>query len=194
MSLLITEGLGTESPNKVLAVDSLVGQLVVHLNAAGVLTGDSLNPAKWVITGGGAAMTVTAVMIVGGDITLTTTEATNGASYVLLIPQGIVDAFTGYPCIGPFVWAFGGAGSVPTLVFARAIDARLLEIIFSEAVVVAEALNAANYLITGGGGLTVSTPTQVTDTTFRLVTTQQTPGQLYTVQASNIHDLFGNLI
>jgi hypothetical protein len=197
MSLIITEGLGIEGGGGAFAILSVVpgiGQLSVNLSATGVLTGDSLIPSKWVVTGGGTPVAVVAVAIFGTLITLTTTEQTDGASYMLLVPQGIVDFTTSNPCIGPFTWAFTGVGSLPTLAFARAIDARLLEVIFSKAVVNSEAVDPANYMITGGGGLTVSAGSKVTDTTYRLVTSRQDPGQLYTVTASNIHDLFGNLI
>lgn len=198
MSMLITEGLGIESGGggalAILSVTPAPNQLVVDLSSTGALTGDSLIPSEWVVTGGGFPVSITGVTIIGNFITLTTTDMTDGASYTLLVPQGIIDFGTGNPCAGPFVWPFTGVGSLPTLVFARAIDARLLEIIFSKAVVNSEAENPANYLITGGGGLTVSSSAKVTDTTYHLVTSRQLPGQLYTIQASNIHDLFGNLI
>lgn len=82
----------------------------------------------------------------------------------------------------------------PVLYFARPVDATTVDITFSEPVVVAEATNPANYGITGGAGLTVSAAAQISATVFRLTTSPQVVGQSYLVTASNIHDLFGNLI
>lgn len=82
----------------------------------------------------------------------------------------------------------------PTLVLARAVDARIVEVLFSEDVVESEALNPLNYLITGAGGLAVNGVTKVSASIYRLVTARQTVAGAYTVQASNIHDLAGNLI
>lgn len=82
----------------------------------------------------------------------------------------------------------------PTLALARSVDARLVEVIFSEDVVEAEALNPANYSITGGGGLAVNSVVKLSASIYRLITARQTVGANYTVQASNIHDLAGNLI
>ena len=82
----------------------------------------------------------------------------------------------------------------PVLYFARPIDATTVDVTFSEPVVVSEATTPANYGITGGAGLTVTTVTQISGTVFRLTTSPQVVGQSYLVTASNIHDLFGNLI
>lgn len=93
-----------------------------------------------------------------------------------------------------YTWNVVAETTPPTLALARAVDARIVEVIFSEDVVESEALNPLNYTITGGGGLAVNGVTKVTASIYRLITARQTVGASYTVQASNIHDLAGNLI
>lgn len=82
----------------------------------------------------------------------------------------------------------------PTMIIARAPDVRHVEVTFSEPVNEFEATNPANYVITGGAGLTVSSVVAVNPQTYLLTTSKQVTGQAYTVTASNIHDLAGNLI
>lgn len=93
-----------------------------------------------------------------------------------------------------YSWTVVPETTPPTLVYAVARDARTLDITFSEPVIASEALNKANYAITGGAGLTVESVEQLTADSFRLKTTKQVVGQSYLVTASNIHDLNGNLI
>lgn len=195
---IVTEGFGPDAGGggalTILSTTGIEGGIEVLLSATGILTGDALVPSKWVVVGGGVALTVVSVSIIGSLITLTTNEATDGASYTLLVPQGIVDSGTGNPCTGGFVQPFTGAGTAPILSLARSIDARQVEVYFTEAVVEAEALLPANYVITGGGGLSVFAVEKITDTIFQLTTSAQEVALLYTVTASNIHDLAGNLI
>lgn len=82
----------------------------------------------------------------------------------------------------------------PTVLLARAVDARHVDVTFSEPVVASEALIPANYAITGGAGLTVSAVQKLTSVAFRLTTSAQVAGFSYLLTASNIHDLAGNLI
>lgn len=91
-------------------------------------------------------------------------------------------------------WTVVAETTPPTLFMVRVVDARHLEVTFSEAVVTAEALNTANWLITGGAGLAVQSVAQVTSSVYTLTTAAQVPGTSYTLTASNIHDLNGNLI
>lgn len=93
-----------------------------------------------------------------------------------------------------YSWTVSADTTPPTLVYAVARDARTVDVTFSEPVVVSEALNKLNYGITGGAGLTVESVEQLTADSFRLKTTKQVVGQSYSVTASNIHDLSGNLI
>lgn len=197
MPLIITEGLGPDSgggggsPLTVASVSASLDQVQVILSSSGLLIGAATIPSNWTISGGGAAMTVTAVGIAGDTITLTTTEGTTGFSYTLSIPQGIVDSSNGNPCVGAFSQSFTGVGSSPTLASARAVDARILELSFSKPVTAFEATNPSNYSIPG---LQVTAVTELTSSMYRLTTSQQTEGTVYTVTASNIHDLVGNPI
>lgn len=102
----------------------------------------------------------------------------------LLITQGLGSEIAG-----------SGVGTdvvPPSIVLSRSIDARTVEVLFNEAVVEDEALTAANYSI--DGGLTVSAVVKVTSSIYRLTTSKQAVGDLYTVTVSDIHDLVGNLI
>ena len=77
---------------------------------------------------------------------------------------------------------------------AAAVDGTHVTVIFSEDVVVIEATNPANYVITGGAGLTVISVAQESSSTFVLTTSPQISGANYLLTASNIHDLNGDLI
>jgi hypothetical protein len=92
------------------------------------------------------------------------------------------------------------------LAYIAPIDGTHIRVIFSEAVVVSEALTTSNYVISipgrgggGGGGHGLSTPTvisvaQETDLTFILTTTPQDVGQTYSLTVSGIYSLNGDLI
>lgn len=81
------------------------------------------------------------------------------------------------------------------IALAASIDGIHVKVIFSEVVVQAEALNTANYLISGiPSGLTILGITQETLLSYILTTTPQNVNQSYTVIATGIHDLAGNLI
>jgi hypothetical protein len=195
MSNVVIEGFGSGAGGggalQVSSVTAALYTITVNMTDTVILTGDALQPSKWVIAGN-YPMTVSNVSYGGSIITLTTTEGTQGASYNLLVPQGIVKSGNGTPCIGPFTFPFTGAGSVPTLLLASPIDARTLDIFFSEAVLETEAIIAGNYVISGG--LSVTSSQKISDSIYRLTTTRQIPSVSYTITASNIHDLFENLI
>ena len=82
----------------------------------------------------------------------------------------------------------------PVLIRAQPLDATTLDVIFSEAVQASDATNPANYQITGGAGLAVLSVSQVSQAEYILKTAPQVAGQVYSLTASNIHDLSGNLI
>lgn len=153
--------------------------------------------AGWPITtlvSGAPIPTVTSVQVVGPRIKLFTTEARTGVLYTLNFPiVGLTD-MSSNPYSGPFTYNFLGNGIEPYVSLAGAEDGYHVKVIFSEPVVVAEALIPANYVITGGAGLTVFEVTQETAQSFILRTSLQTVGQTYTVTVSNVHDLQGNLI
>lgn len=80
----------------------------------------------------------------------------------------------------------------PTILMARGVDARLVEVIFSRAMNVAEATTISNYSITGG--LAVVSANHVTDSDYLLVINPAALPGSYNVTASNMHDQQGNQI
>jgi hypothetical protein len=93
-----------------------------------------------------------------------------------------------------YTWNVVPETTPPVLQIARAVDARVLEVVFSEDVNQSEAMNPLNYVITGAGGLAVNSVSKLSASIYRLNTARQTVGASYNVTASNIHDLAGNLI
>lgn len=80
----------------------------------------------------------------------------------------------------------------PTVFTIRSIDARTIEVTFSEAVQELTALNSNNYSI--NNGLSVTAVAKVSPSIYRLTTSQQTTGTSYLVTINNIKDLAGNVI
>ena len=161
------------------------------------VVGPAALPAQWVITTGvsGAPIPiVTSLIVAGPRIKLYCTEGRTGVLYLLNLPVVGIKNMGGDLYAGPFTSAFTGVGIVPFVVVAGADDGYHVKVIFSEPVVAAEALIAANYNITGGAGLTVFDVAQENSQVFELRTSLQVVGQSYTVTVSNIHDLQGNLI
>jgi hypothetical protein len=72
---------------------------------------------------------------------------------------------------------------------AYSLDGHTLKVIFSEAVVEADALDTANYSIPG---LTVLGAAYETDNTYILTTSLQSPNTSYTVTVTNVRDLKDN--
>lgn len=161
------------------------------------VVGPAAVPAQWVVTSlavGVPIPQVTSVVVVGPRIKLFYTEAKTGVLYTLNFPVVGVKDLSSNPYPGPFTYAFTGLGVNPFVSLAGADDGYHVKVIYSEPVVVAEALNPANYSITGGGGLVVFEVTQETALVYRLRTSLQTVGQDYLLTVSNIHDLQGNPI
>lgn len=157
------------------------------------------NPANWSIVPisiGAHPMTITGVSVAGPTVTLTVTEGTGGDLYTLNIPLvGITDttmALNPYP--GPYAQNFYAVATGPAISLAYAPDGINVRVIFNVPVVMAEAAIAANYVITGSGGLTVTAATVETANSVLLTTSLQTPGASYTLTVSNIHDIYGNPI
>ena len=187
---------GSGSGPTLLSVTPYGDRLELLFDSNITLSGPALLAAQWTITAspGAAAVTTESVVVAGATVTLHITECTGGASYYLHIPTtGITDTSM-TPFGGPWLHAFTGVGITPFVALASASDALHAKVIFSEAVVEAEALLSTNYIVTGGAGLTVYGVTKETDLVYVLTTSLQVAGQLYTVTVSNIHDLYGNLI
>ena len=81
----------------------------------------------------------------------------------------------------------GGYNNVVTIQLARTIDARTVDIVFSRAVNRSDAETPANYTVSPS--LTITRATKVTDNKYRLKTSQQVAGQLYTITISNIRGI-----
>jgi hypothetical protein len=134
----------------------------------------------------------------------TRTPITDGYRYTILRDGGwVVGGPTltvyatdtrGAEAVAPNAWNCNGDSTPPVLYSVQVVDGTVLNVIYSEPVVVSEALVAANYAITGSGGLNVLSVERVSDTTYRVTTTLQSPGASYTLTVSNVHDLNGNLI
>jgi hypothetical protein len=80
----------------------------------------------------------------------------------------------------------------PYIASCQSVDARTLDVIFSEVVVESEALVISNYIITPT--LTVSAIQKLDSVSYRLTTSKQTELLPYTITAIGIHDLNGNLV
>lgn len=193
--LLVTRGMGEPVGGTAFTLTSLAPSaslITATFNDAPLISGAAIVLSNWIIQGGPVQVTVTGLTIVGNTILIATTEQKTGVVYTLALPTLGIRSVGNQPFDGPFEPTFTGVGVQPTVLIGQSIDARTLQVSFSEPVVESEAETGANYSV--DNGLTVSTGVKVSDTVFRLTTSKQTVGQLYTVTVSNIHDLSGNLI
>lgn len=87
---------------------------------------------------------------------------------------------------------YGGTTAAVTTITVGVIDCRTLIAMYSVPVNSSDATNPANYSV--DLGLQVTEVKQETESTYVLTTTRQAPATLYTLTASNIHDLLGNLL
>lgn len=110
---------------------------------------------------GGWPGVVSSVTVAAIDLTGAATETTFG--YIAVPPPPLV------------------------LQIVRAVDARVLEIVFNRGVVQSEAENIANYSISPS--LSVLSSTRITDFNYRLTTSQQIIDQAYAVTISGINPL-----
>lgn len=193
MSLVITRGFGSSggvAPTTV-SVTAAPFQVIIVMNTDVALTGDSLVPGNWSIVADDDAsvVPVSAASAAGTTITLTTGETGSTRTYVLTFPAGVLNTGGGGLIIPGTQAGFTGLGVPPTLSKATAVDSRTLEVIFSEAVNVTDALTLGHYSIPG---LTLSAVVQITSTVYRLTTSTMVAGNLYTLTASNIKDAVGN--
>lgn len=197
-NLIVTQGLGSAGGAIALSVLSFTpnpGSLVIVFSDLVSLTGDAASSANWSITPGIGLnpITINSVSVVGNTVTVNTSEHQTG-SYTLNYPQGIVSYLDGSPFVGPFTHVYSNVGVIPFLTMVRGVDARALDVVFSEAVNLQDALTPSNYTITGPSTVTVTSVEKQTDQAFRLNTTVQVRNGSYVLQASNIRDLAGNAI
>lgn len=192
--LLLTLGLG-EVTGSAFVLQTVVssGTFITATFAADlVLAGDALDPTKWIITGGDDPVTVTGISYLNNTVILDSTAQRSDVVYTLELPATGIRSATDDPFYGPYTMTFQGYNTPPTVLMARSLDARLLEVIFSEAVSEGDALDSANYSI--DNGLLVISSSRVTPSVYHLVTSRQTTGVVYTVTVSNIRDTGGEPI
>jgi hypothetical protein len=167
----------------------------IIFNANVAISGPAADYTNWDITENSiyADPSISAVEVVSGNrVRLTISEQTALGTYTIQIPTLGVTTDTGSPLVGPFSIDFLGIGVGPDVAMAKALDARTLEVIFTEAVREDDATTVSNYSI--APPLTVSAAVKVTDLVYRLTTSKQTYGTVYTVTISNIRDLANNPI
>ena len=207
VNLLITVG-GAAGPI-LLSAAMVSGRLVLTWlcsgNAGLLGTDDARNPANYSVTApGGQSMQVTDVQLVEGQTTVSlgvTGEFRTGGTFTANVVKGTVrDNIAGsgnlvssipFTVIGP---TFKVGNAVPQsstklrVTFTR--PAKQVSAGASD-----DALRPANYAITwAGGSLAVSSVATVSPDTVDLTTASELPGVLYTLTASNIKDLAGNVI
>jgi hypothetical protein len=163
--------------------------IVVAVSTTIHVSGDAASASKWVITGGGSAVTVTSLLVAGSTITLTTTSQTNGASYTLNIPTGITSLGADNPLGGPYAFGFVGAGSTQSISTVQWVDEHTLTVIFSSPALEADATDASKYSVSNG--VTVQSVTRLSPTTYRVKTSAMAPNTAYTM-TSTVRDIYGN--
>jgi len=181
-------GGGPSSPTLVISVDTIdiVWASPVSLTVVGQTV------SNWsVTTVVGAAVSVLSVVQLNSTTTrITTTDQTLGGSYIINVPAAAVtDSGTGDPNAF-FSLSFTGDGHLPSFISAVPQSTITILVTFSEPVQSAEALNPAHYII--GDGLFVVSVSQQSSTQYLVNTNETSPGTIYTVTVSGIHDLAGN--
>ncbi len=150
-----------------------------------------LDRTRWIAYTGDQHIVINAVNVTGDAIVLSTTEMSHGSTYTLVMPNTTIANTEGVVYLGPFTENFTGFGVSPTILITQVIDARTIDVVFSEPVNKYDALNETNYSV--NNGLTVVSVAQLSASIFRLTTSKQAVGTSYTVTASNIRDNQGNL-
>lgn len=139
-------------------------------------------------TGGGAPIFVSSVTPQSGVtyptyVDIRTTEQTTGASYGVTVASGAAGPQSRYAMsmntVG-LVAFFVGAGIAPTIASVAAVGQNRVDIRFDEPMLDNAALRDVSRY-TFDGGLSVVSILEVVSDTVRLVTSDQTPGQLYTL-------------
>lgn len=195
MPLLTTRGLGRSGSSgptmnfvSITPNDTVLGIL---FSDQVQLVGPAANYANWIIsTIDGAPVAATAVEQSGNSVILSTTPHTTGANYTLTIPVGVLSANTGASYPAPNDQDYIGSGAGPGITTATSIDARTLQIVFNEPVLLGDALNPANYTVTDD--VQVLGSDYETDSSFSLTTSRQIAGHTYTVVA-DVRDRAGNV-
>lgn len=90
-----------------------------------------------------------------------------------------------------YSWSASPDATPPTFV-VQVVDGFTIRVIYSEAVVLSQALDLDNYSF--DLGLTATAIRQISETVFEVTTSQQTPSVLYTLTVSGVSDLNGNTL
>lgn len=131
-------------------------------------------------------------LIQSGNLYTYTISRSGGWPEAPILSMAFTDKY-GQTISKDIAWTLSGQDTTPPIfVLARSVDARTVDVFFSEAVQPEDAMNTANYSISPT--LTIKSIQQITPRQFRLTTSNQSSGQDYTITASNIHDLSGNVI
>lgn len=148
-------------------------------------TGAAAVFSNYVVTplDGGIAVTVTGLTVSSNQLILDTTDQSDGKTYQLDIPVGLVDTYS-QSYIGPSSPTFLGDADDALIAMARSIDAFTVEVIFKVAVNPVAATEPANYSIDNDGE--VLAVTQVSDREFRLTTSKLEEDFNYTVTTTGI--------
>lgn len=203
-SLLNTSGLGDPGDSLVpeckalqlLAVESYGPYLILSFSKHLNMDARGLDKNSWLITTADPAAVAVRVLGVtdlgSARIRLDVDEQTKDAIYTVAVPRiGIVDT------VGNAINAdekrnFFGFGVPVSVSLSRSIDARTLEVVFTEGVIEQDAITVSNYSVTPA--LQILKAVKVTDSVYRLTTSKQTELVTYTVTVQNIRDLARNQI
>lgn len=192
MGLLVTRGLGEVGDAVFLGLVSATNMttyilLTFSYNVA--ISGPAADYENWVIDQG---LETTSILVVDNTILLGVGLQTAGLTYTLSLPLIGITTPDFQTFVGPFEISFAAVNVPPFVLMTRQIDARHIEVIFSESVNENDAQDPTNYSISDG--ITVKTATKVSPYIYLLKTSKQLPGVVHTVTVTNIRDLEGEEI
>ncbi len=192
MGLLVTRGLGEVGNAAYLSLISATNMetyILLTFSADVAISGPAADYRNWQIDQG---LVVTSISVVDNTILLGVGPQLSGLTYTITLPTVGITATDFQAFIGPFLITFLAFNVAPFIVMTRQIDARHIEVIFSEAVNENDAQDPTNYSISDG--IETKTATKVSPYVYVLKTSKQLPGVSHTVTATNIRDLSGDEI
>lgn len=192
MSLVITQGYGDSSGSfAVVSVTPYVNRLEIEFDQNITLVGMALTATNWVFSGGSVAITASSVSVSTTTVTIYHNEALNGESLSIAMPYAGIFYGT-EPYSGPLGYGFTSVGVSPTISNAAAVSAYDIRVRFSEAVDSTQATDAGNWTISGG--FTVQSVAQeASDIYLVTINGPMAASTVYSIEASGIEDLAGNV-
>lgn len=189
---LLANGLGPGGSGVTFVATGILGEyrkLTISLNLEFTATGPAARTDGYVVsTLDGDPVSVLGVTINGGaakTIVLDTSAHTYNANYSLSLPETGIISTSLAAFQGPFLFNYLGGQDTPVAIqLVRAVDARIVEIIFNRAVNQSDAETPTNYHI--DPPLAVYSARRVTAYNYLLTTEQQTIGASYDVTISGI--------